>query len=490
MPTNAKSVRVLLFLLTAVGAFALALFALEAFWAENEFTQPESLIANQSQNLREFGYLYYSLGDYPYMVSSYMPLTYALGAIAQAAGLPAVQAGRAVSLLSLAWLLYLVWSILRLYVPEDRRIAWLGVALCACSATLATWASVGQADLLAVAFTAAAFREFSRHWLGAGDRLLLARAAAFVILGLFSKQTVLAVPAAIFTALWLRRKGTSLKFAFATGAAGFALLAATEVFFDGRFLANTVKANMNPLDGEKLRQQAGFWLATGGGLAVIAWLGGRQLWRGVHRPLLLWTLAATAVLFLTAGKVGSDLNYQVEATVALVLTACVALHSLGFFTVVFTKVKSPAPLLLMPLLFFVVVNLRLDLALITSRYAKEVEFREQVRQLKPMLPEAGRVLSADVNVMQRLGKRIEVDPFIYRLLVQTHVISAARVTEDLAQGLFAKVLLYHPATDRDDPTLDVPSLPREQRAIIAQRYKQVAHVPGPYAGGLYVYEPR
>lgn len=484
--TPARILRVVLIALSALGALGIAAHFGLAFWAANEFTQPESIVAAQARTLEQTGKIYFALKDYPYTVCAYMPLGYELQAILQGLGVPPLLAGRLLSMMALCGLIWLVWRILLLY-SADWRCAWLGAALCGCTSALPFWGTTGQVDMLAVTLALAAFHQFSRHW--TEGRASLPWATALIILALFTKQTVVAAPAAMAIALWMRNANAGMAFVLVTGGCGMALVLAADWLLQGRFLANTVYANINPFAWEKIEQHGSFWLIASAQLALITAVGARALWRSPARPVLLYAIFALAVLVLTAGKVGSDSNYQLESSVLLILTACLALHALGFFELVFTDTKSLVPLLVAPLLIHAVLGLRLQNANLMGRLAKELQFQEQMAKAPRLVSPRGRVLSADSNLLVHAGRPIEVEPLIYRLMVEAGRIDPERLRQDLAAGRFATVVLYHDVEKKADLHAEIPTLTRAQLDEVRKHYRKVAFIAGPNAGGLHFYEP-
>lgn len=482
----AKVLRWMLIVLSLAGGLGTAAHFALGIWAQNEFTQPESIVVGQVRMLDQGGTLYQSLKDYPYTVNAYMPVGYGLQAGLQKLGLSPYVAGRLISMAALLVLGWLVYRILWLY-SSDRRCAWLGVALCGCTSGLPFWGTVGQMDMLAITLALAAFHQFSRYGMLRTNSLRWA--IALTVLAVFTKQTVLAAPAAIFVALWLRDRRPALRFVLTTGGVGMGLVLLANFLTHGSFLANTLYANINPFAWEKIEQHGLFWLIASGQLAIITGLGARQLWRRDSRPVLIYLGLAFLVLMLTAGKVGSDSNYQVESTVLLVMATCLSLHSLGFFDLVFTGSRSRVPLLVMPLLLHVLLNMRLEIPNLIGRYAKEVQFREQTAAVLGQVG-PGRVLSADTNALIHLGRPLEVEPLIYRLLVEAGRIDPARVTQDLAARRFATVILYHDVDHTETLHAEIPTLPAAQLAEIRRHYQRVAHISGPYLGGLYLYKPK
>jgi len=484
--TPARLLHGLLAVLAGLAALAFALHLASAFWAENEFSQPEGIVANQSRMMAETGRLYYSLRDYPYTVCAYMPTVYTLQAGLRAAGMTGLLPGRLISFAALLFLVFTVYQMLLLY-SCDRRCARLGAALCGCASGLPVWGTVGQVDMLALAFAVGAFHQFSRFWVSGAPALPWA--AALAVAALFTKQTYIAAPAAISIALWFRYRREAYRFALTTGGAALALVAFTQWLTGGNFLNNTIFANLNPFSWEKVEQHASLWLITSAQLALITVIGRQRLLMSPARPILLYTALATGVLLITAPKVGSDSNYQMEMNVALILTACLALHALSFFDLVFTKTQSWIPLLIMPLLVHAVLNYRLEFANLIGRVAKEQEFRGQMAGVRTKLAGQRRVLSSDTNLSFQLGQRIEVEPLIYRMLVEAGRIPPARLTADLQQQAFSAVVLYQDLRTNEELHEEIPALTRAQHDVIRARYRHTAFVPGPYRGGVHIYEP-
>src|ERR1035438_5238800 len=182
-------VRRLLILAPAIAGVGVVCHFGMMLWAQHEFASPESVVAAQSTMLAHGGSLYYSLRDYPYTVTAYMPLFYGLETALLKAGLPVYQAGRSISFAALLGIFALVWRLLLLYTGE-RRYAWTGLALCASTSLLLQWGTVAQVDTLAVFFSLAGFYQFSRYYLR-GDKTLL-WAAALALAAVFTKQTAVA----------------------------------------------------------------------------------------------------------------------------------------------------------------------------------------------------------------------------------------------------------------------------------------------------------
>lgn len=457
-----------------------------AFTAANEFTQVESIVAAQSRAFAQHGRLYYGLKSYPYTVCAYMPVFYLLQAGLYHLGLPILLAGRLVSIVALLTIFWLLWRTVELYTG-DRYAAWTGLVLAAVTQQLLDWGTVAQVDMLAVACSLASFYFYSRHRIRGENTLLLAAACALA--GLLTKQTAVAAPVAIFLLLIASRPAKALQFAAVVGGLGGAIIIGLNAWLEGRFLANTVFANINPFAWEKLRQHLEFVAFTMPPLLLVTALGARKAIRAGMGAPFVYLAGALLVFLSTCGKIGSDTNYRIESVIALILCSCLALHALHFFPLYFRHSRSWITLLLLSIGIHAVYNLRVATFALLERTAREKEFAAQTAALRPYLAGNGRILSADSNALLQAGRAIEVEPLIYRLLVEAGRIDPAPLTSDLRAAAFSRILLYEDVNQPAGFNVEVPGLTQAQSAVIRSRYRLTGHIPGPYLGGLYVYEP-
>jgi 4-amino-4-deoxy-L-arabinose transferase-like glycosyltransferase len=143
----------------------------------------------------------------------------------------------------------------------------MAALLAASSGLLLSWGTVAQVDTLAAMFALAALYQYSRYAI-AGETTLI-WAAAFALLAFFTKQTMLACPAAIFVLLWFHRRRTALQFGIGLTAVATVLVLAINAASSGRFLASTVVANMNAHSWEKMLQHLRFAVLSGGPLMLV-----------------------------------------------------------------------------------------------------------------------------------------------------------------------------------------------------------------------------
>ena len=249
---------------SALAAIVLLCYVATMLWAANELSPPESVVSAQSLMLAHDGTLYYDLKHYPFTVCAYMPSFYWLESGLIRAGLSAFHAGRWISFAAFLGLIVLCGRIALLYTG-DRHAAWVASLAAASSSLLGSWGTVGQVDTLAAFFALAAFYNYSRFEVRGANSLWIA--GVYAALALFTKQTMIAAPAAIFLCLWMRDRKKALWFGALLGGGFAAAALAINAALDGRFLANTVFANMNPFSARSFwrsfaisfRSRSGCW---------------------------------------------------------------------------------------------------------------------------------------------------------------------------------------------------------------------------------------
>lgn len=472
----------------AAGLLILSHLAL-MLWAQNSFTGGECVVAAHSSMLAHDGTLYYDFHHSPYTVAPYTPLFYLLDAGLQKIGLPIYAAGRVISFAAALGIVVLI-SFITLVYTRDRLVAALAAVLCASSALLLTWGTVGQVDVLALFWTLAAFYLYSRYDL-LGEKTLL-WAALCALLAFFTKQTMLAGPAAICLHLFFTgRKAAALKFA-----AGCLMIAAAIVLpldraLQGRFLADAVFGNINPLAFSKFVAQIRFTLLVAGPLVLIVGIGAKKAIRRCGGAPFLYLLLATLVFLGSAARIGSDLNYQLEFTIMLILCAVLALHAIDFLPLTLGRARTWVTLLQLPLGLFLVVNYRITAPAVLARYAGEQQNRAELSAIRGFLAGSGPVLSADYNAVVRLRGRLDCEMAFYNLLVSMGAVDPGPLLREIAAGKFSTIVLLEDVRTPHPPLdIEISSLPAGQLAEIRKHYALVKHIPSPVLDGMFIYQPR
>ena len=432
--------------------------------------------------------LYYDLNRYPFTVAAYGPIFYSSVAALHVLGLPLHQSGRLISFSALLTALWLAWRILTLLVT-DRRAAVAGVALAGASANLLFWSTTGQTDMLACCFALAGFLQFL-VWRGQRSTRRLVLSGLFVLLAVFTKQTALAAGAAIAVSLVVIDPKRALYWISGVAGTGSAVLLMLHVATHGHFFQDAVLANMNPFWDVRLRQHLQYFLTVNSGLLVFFLATLRRTSRQ-FAPLYVYAVLAALMWLVTAPKIGSDLNYQMEVVLVLSLCCACGLDHLEFFHSV--RTQSWIPLLQAPLLLFLIVNLSLTVKTLRDRVSLEAVRQEEQAELAPFLARKGsRVISMQFDPLLTAQGNIEVEPLIYTLLVNAGRVNTAPVRNDLAARRFATVILFNDVFSPRTPLWqnpETPSLPASELDEIRKHYRLVKHVPGPYLDGDYVYQP-
>lgn len=344
--------------LAARALFAVALSALAAYavlWAVTavaeirfpyELDYGEGPILNQVRLLLAGSSPYRGHGAPPYIVANYPPVYLAAVALLHIlerglAGLPGAGpgAGRALSAAAtLAAALLFGGTVGRLQrgdgtrgpAPSGRARGFLAGALAA-ALVLAQpyvwrWGTLQRVDPLALAWSAAGLFAVARAPYRAR------RAWPWFLLAALTRQDAVEGLAAALWYLWPDHRREArvllLRWALGLGAATAALEAATR----GQFLGNIVADNVNAWGLGRLGAAAGDWLQAGGLplLAFAAW--GWRLSRTLPDQggrLLRGYLAAAAAVALTAGKVGSSVNYLLPTIGATAMLASLVVRTPG-----------------------------------------------------------------------------------------------------------------------------------------------------------------
>lgn len=473
--------------IAGIVAVGLAGHLIVLLWAQHEFTPVEPLVVLHSNMFAQGEGLYWGVNRYPYTISAYGPIFYAVSGYLHKLGVPAYQSGRILAFGALLAALWLCWLCLG-YLTRNRYAQWAAVILAASTSNILYWGTTGQVDLLGCCFSLGALAAFLKFRERA-DTKALALSGALVILAVFTKQTFVAAGAAIgLTLLREDRKRAALWIA-GVGLAGGGIASGLNALTRGGFFADAIFANINPFAWFKLGQQAQYLTLTGAGVILTAVAGA---WHCSRRtaPVYLYAGLAAGVWLMTAPKIGSDLNYQVEMMLALAICAGCALDQLAFFPSLFTARQTWVTLLQMPLLLHVALNVLLTVRVVAERVIREPFKALETNVLRAYVHRPGRVLSVQYDSLVYERGRLEVEPLIYSLLVRGGLTDPAPVLRDLETRQFATVILADNVFERATAPQDLEhgTLTAAQLDAVRDNYKLIGPVDGPY--GVYVYEPR
>ena len=421
---------------------------------------------------------YGGIDGFPAIVFHYPPLYHlATRAVSALAGVDMLFAGRAISIGSMLLAALMVAAIIMRTIPGERsrasRISGCvaGGLLVFSFAPVSFWPAFMRVDTLAVALGLGGF------WLGlkAFERpALIYPACLFFVAAVFTKQTALPAPAAVFLLMLWLRPGLAIRGILTCLVAGIAIAAILGAITHGGFLRHILAYNINTIDlGQinlviqvvennvvffalailaiwwrisrfRARNGAFFARCLQARPADIAWTG------------VLFYLATTSLMLVTILKSGSSVNYMLEwvMVVAILVGSGVAdtlaavrqsssLKPLGN-ALVAGSFAIPA-MLAAQILLPGIAEPNFDRVWSGARAGEMAALSEKIRDAsKP-------VISDDMVILRRSGKPVLWEPAIFTQLAKTGAWDAAPFVARILAGDFA---LFLTVGDRGDPLYD------------------------------------
>ena len=297
---------------------------------------------------------------------------------------------------------------------------------------------IGMNDphLLGMAFVALGFYACVRD--SAPSKWLRISAIAFV-LGLFTKQTLLAFPLAAAIHLWSASRKSFFTWLWTGAAAGVALLAMTFALDGSHFLEH--------LDFPRVYSYAFFLSNTvwyllffqTAILVALVWCFGKS-----RIGILVWAFAlAHALAFFFCAGAGSDLNHLFDPIVA---TAMIGGVSLPYAVWARERVRYGNALLavLLTLPFFLgsltMLAPRMQEDAATSRSIPQLE-QEFAGTVDFLRSHPGPALCESLSMCQEAGKPLEFDAYAVDQLVKTGRVSEVQILRLLDEHHFAAIQL-------------------------------------------------
>lgn len=422
--------------LAALGAllawhlYGFAVTGIRAVGYPYELDYGEGIVWFQARQLLA-GEAFGPIDRFPAIVFHYTPLFHALSGLLERLGLDGLAAGRALSLLSTAAMALLVGAIVRhvaLGDGADRRAATIAATVAGLTLLVAfpvkVWAPLMRVDMLAFALA------LGGMWCGLGALRrpgFVHLAALLFVLALFTKQTMIAAPAATFLVLLLHRPRTAVAGIATCLVLGSAALTALAVATDGGFLRHVFLYNVNRIALDRLE-----WIgsiALGHGLLIAAAVIGVAAKAPAIRQFLANRRAATvedagaamlfAYLLLTTAsnalvlKSGSGVNYFIEWIAVLAIFAGFAVHrGLG-------RTGGPAS----PIRHVAVIALAAQAALLPAMPYSANMFEKRRPGLDRLVEQVrsapGPVISDDMVLLLRAGRPVLWEPAIFAELAAT-----------------------------------------------------------------------
>ncbi|MEO5613129.1 MAG: hypothetical protein ABIT68_10375 [Sphingomicrobium sp.] len=382
---------------------------------------------------------YGSIDQYPAIVFHYPPVYHLLSmATAAAFGMDQLAAGRTVSAVSTLLIGGFAGLITFRAIPEKSGTA--AAAICAFIGGLvlftllpvAVWAPRMRVDMAATAFS------FAGVWLAveALRRPALVHGAALCfVAAVFTKQTMIAAPAATFLVLLLVHPKLARAGIATMVLGGLAVLGALTWSTDGGFIRHVFLYNINRFEASRLLQIVSvtvlhfFYFAAA---AIGLWFHLRDRWpayrgaswTGIRDRLraepadaaLLLVLAyftlATAML-ITIAKVGSNINYLVEWMCVLAVLVGLSMRqaAVAIGRTSTTQQRPSSAVLLAAILPLLVAYQAYKLPVPDQTRRRPVA---ETQRLVALVRAAERpVISDDMVILLRADKAVEWEPAIF-----------------------------------------------------------------------------
>jgi hypothetical protein len=441
-----------------------------------ELDYGEGIVLWQASQVFDLKNAFHPLEQYPHVVFHYTPLYHiAVRAVTGVLRDPLLS-GRAVSMTAVLWLVgLLAWIVLKAtrgYAPVGVR--WFAAAFTGAWVLLLPamqWAPWARVDMLGLALQFTALSVLSVRPFRLRNQIV---AFGLLLLGLYTKQSLLAIPAASVLLVGLIRPARALWLACGLAAAGLSILLVLAWATNGAIVRHWILYNVNPfswkqaltLQSEYSRNLAAL-IATG--LAAF-WLtfpganrAGWRNWRnGVSARLARSPLRRTGlgfglvgtfgfVISWGVGKDGASINYCLDWQLALCPLA-------GIFMLLFLRFwtqRERGMVLLRPLLLLGLGATALHMGVQTmidcnnaagwtgtARVKRLRERREQAELVKLISTFPGPVVSENMTLLLRAGKSVPFEPAIIKQTTETGVFDETALVKRTSDKFFDAFILY------------------------------------------------
>ena len=417
---------------------ALAAIALVVIGETLTLRVPAELSLNYIEGIIQFDALHAARGETlygdpatsPWTVNVYTPLYPVALAGLLHLGAESFAAGRMLSYLALlATAGLVVWSARRRSAP----LAWSVAAFYLTLPLFVWWGALVRPDNLALLCSALGVVVVDRC---AGRRALYWAVPLFLAAGL-AKQSVFAGLAAALLHLAFRDLRVAARFAALFALAALIAVAALQAATGGWFWFNAVTANaLTPFHWDRAWAIQQLFLGLHApvmavGIALLL----ATLWRRRLSLYALWFIVAYTWT-LSAGKLGSDTNYFLEAMAAL---AFLAAHELPLLRTESSE-KAHAAAGLGSLLAVALAATQLSFHHEKNSWIRDAEGRHRalVEELSAV---EGPFVSDDVGLLLQLRKPLVFQPFIISQLARAGAWDQQPFASALREGRFARVIV-------------------------------------------------
>jgi hypothetical protein len=458
--------------LLGIGAVALAIHVVRYFgFAKESIFYPFQLdygegIVWQQMAMIPGPTMYGDITRYPFIVCNYPPLYYlAVRSVSPLFDNPLL-AGRAVSFACTIGLIIPVGVIAFRLADggRDRFAAFAASAVAGlslfCCGPIVDWSVLMRVDMLAtlLTFCAVALMLPARR-----STWMPYLAAVLFVAAMYTKQTSIAAPAALYPVLWLTDRRLAIRSAVAGLVVGLVPLIWLEWVTDGGFLRHIVSYNVNRFDPLELywqmRQEArlfGFVVLAAIAL-VIVWprhLTLRAVVAVVRSDRTMALRAALSLYFLTSGamlvtlgKSGANKNYMIEwACVACIWTGVLIAHVVRVTRAATDDDDPVAPRRSAPLITAVACATLFAIQVAAAKSpvvwsSDDPAYLQSQAALEQRIAAADKPVLSDNMVLLRLaGKDVPWEPAIFAELGSLGRWDQHLITDRIAQHRFAFIV--------------------------------------------------
>jgi len=457
----------------------------------------------QQADLMLQGRGYKDIASLPHVVFHYPPVFHLTsGLLARLAGTDQLTMGRAVSAVSSLGAMVLVARLVwRSSATTGHPLARLAPALIAGLLAItfypvAFWSPTDRVDMLAIFLTLAGA---SLALEAPERRSAIIIAAVLFVAALFTKQTMLAAPAAALAVLLLARPRAAWLGVTVAAVAGLSLFVVLQIVTAGGFLEHIVGYNINRLDLSNVRfviQQMlvhpvaillAYLAAFGLAMGLFAGREGQPRWKSLSQQLrsdpsrrveafALGYLGLTTLTLAAAFKSGASINYLIEWMFACCLCGGLLLRRLVADGAGNLRLALFVPVLLLLQLAYSPVPRMMEAL---ARPAEHAEFDALVARVREA---SAPVIADNMVAVRKAGKDLYLETAIIAELTALGRWDETAYLEDIRNRRFAFFMTEDSAGDR----LFEARYSRAVRAAIAQFYPRTEklaghtfHYPGP-----------
>jgi hypothetical protein len=476
--------RVVPLIILAMFLAGAGLQAIRMIWNVGEKTEldyEEGNVLYQASQIFQFRRVFGPLQHYPHVALNYAPLyLVAVRVVTRAIGDP-VLSGRLISMAATVWLVGLFgWTVFqatRGYAPT--RVRWFGALFAGAwmlQVPSMVWVPYARVDMLGLALQFTGLSIIAVRPFRLRNQIL---AFCLLLLGLYTKQSLVSIPVASVLLIALIRPVRALWLASGLLAAGLGILAFLAWITDGGVIRHWLLYNVNPFHLKDIvfgefhfsmemapliaTGLTGFWLTFPGS---ESW---RRSWRkAVSARLAGSALRRTGVAFgfvalfgfvvsWGVGKEGASINYCLDWQLALCLLA-------GVFLVLFARNwtrRDQGMAFLRPLLALLLGAIALQLGvgdlwdaneaiglIGSARERRAAQRLEEANLVKLISSFRGPVESDNMVALLRAGKPLPFEPSIIKATTEAGIFDENPLVKRTSEGFFDAFILRANLVDK------------------------------------------